>query len=263
MKYKPHQTGMTLIEIMIALLIGAFLLGGVLQIFSGSQQTYRMQENLSRLQENGRFALDFLAHDIRMAGYWGCLSPNSPNIDIAGADNNVGVANIDDGTDSITLKGIFDPTLTPTGACDSPANCGPGGPLTCLAPPSCGLVNCYTDLSSTIVYKINNAVLQQDTNNQHNGMVEGIENMQILYGVDTDDPGDHVPNYYVPANPGWAATDWAKVVSIRISLLAVTLDDNLTSQPMAYTYNGVTTTPTDHRVRRVFNATIALRNRLP
>jgi len=53
MKHKTNQTGMTLIEIMVALLIGAFLLGGVLQIFTGSQQTYLMQQNLSRLQENG------------------------------------------------------------------------------------------------------------------------------------------------------------------------------------------------------------------
>ena len=75
MKNKRYQTGMTLIEIMIALLIGAFLLGGVLQIFINSKQTYRMQENLSRLQENGRFAMEFLARDIRMAGYWGCISP--------------------------------------------------------------------------------------------------------------------------------------------------------------------------------------------
>ena len=69
---------MALIEIMIALLIGAFLLGGVLQIFVSSKQTYRMQEGLSRLQENGRFAMDFLARDIRMAGFWGCHSGPSP-----------------------------------------------------------------------------------------------------------------------------------------------------------------------------------------
>ena len=80
MKNKPCQTGMTLIEIMIALLIGAFLLGGVLQIFIGSKQTYLMQQNLSRLQENGRFALDFLGKDIRMAGFLGCSSSIVPNV---------------------------------------------------------------------------------------------------------------------------------------------------------------------------------------
>ncbi|WP_262966491.1 PilW family protein [Methylobacter psychrophilus] len=80
MSNKFYQTGMTLIELMIALLIGAFLLGGVIQIFIGSQQTYRMLENLSRLQENGRFALDFLARDIRMAGFLGCSDSITPNV---------------------------------------------------------------------------------------------------------------------------------------------------------------------------------------
>jgi type IV pilus assembly protein PilW len=46
MKNGLSQSGISLIEIMIALLIGAFLLGGVLQIFIGGKQTYRMQESL-------------------------------------------------------------------------------------------------------------------------------------------------------------------------------------------------------------------------
>lgn len=77
---RQRQQGMTLIEIMIALLIGVFLLGGVLQIFINSKQTYRMQEGLSRLQENGRFAMEFLSKDIRMAGFIGCSSFSSPNV---------------------------------------------------------------------------------------------------------------------------------------------------------------------------------------
>ncbi|MCK5898128.1 MAG: prepilin-type N-terminal cleavage/methylation domain-containing protein, partial [Methylococcales bacterium] len=84
---KTKQSGMTLIEIMIAMLIGVFLLGGVMQIFMSSRQSYRMQDNLSRMQENGRFAMDFLTRDIRMAGHQGCttkkakrwLDPKNPN----------------------------------------------------------------------------------------------------------------------------------------------------------------------------------------
>src|SRR5665647_885339 len=110
MKNKNHQVGMTLIEIMIALLIGAFLIGGVLEIFINSRQTYRMQENLSRLQENGRFATEFISNSIRMTGYWGCLIPSSPDTDVAGTDNGTATG-VDAGTDTLTLKGAF--TLTP------------------------------------------------------------------------------------------------------------------------------------------------------
>ena len=55
------QRGFTLIELMIAMLIGVFLMAGIIQIFISAKQGYRLQENLSRLQENGRFAMDFLA----------------------------------------------------------------------------------------------------------------------------------------------------------------------------------------------------------
>ncbi|MDD1616788.1 MAG: type IV pilus assembly protein PilW, partial [Methylococcaceae bacterium NSP1-2] len=68
------QRGFTLIELMIAMLIGVFLMAGILQIFSSAKQAYRLQENLSRLQENGRFAMDYLTKGVRMAGYMGCSS---------------------------------------------------------------------------------------------------------------------------------------------------------------------------------------------
>ena len=75
-----YQTGMTLVEIMVALTISLILLAGVMQIFLASKQTYRMQDGMSRLQENARFALHFLDQDIRMAGYHGCSSVSTqPN----------------------------------------------------------------------------------------------------------------------------------------------------------------------------------------
>ena len=91
-------------------------------------------------------------------------------------------------------------------------------------------------------------------------LVEGIENMQIFYGVDTNTPHDGA-NYYVSANQVTTSA-WPNVISVRISLLAAS-DDNLSSQAVDYTYNSTTaTTPTDLKIRRVFNATIAIRNRM-
>ena len=273
------QSGFSLVEIMIALLIGLFLMGGILQMFLANQQTYRMQSNLARLQENGRFALDFLARDIRMAGYWGCLSGLSsvPSItDIDGTDNNaVAGDDIDDGTDTIKLKGVFDLfVLAPPLDCEEPAST-PGS--CCKTDPSLtanicpNLVNCYRYTNSTLNYKINASVLQQDTgevgdptqvgdpNRMYNGMIEGIQDMQILYGIDFNTDG--VADYYVSA-----FANMTQVVSVRISLLAVTLDDNLTPQPIPYTYyvNNIPTNimPADRKIRRIFTTTIALRNHL-
>ncbi|TAL43763.1 MAG: pilus assembly protein PilW, partial [Methylovulum sp.] len=109
------------------------------------------------------------------------------------------------------------------------------------------------------LWRLDNAVATGGTNPVE--LVEGIEDMQVLYGEDTDAIRDGTANYYVAA--GTAGLNMDQVVSVRISLLVRTIDDNLADAPLAYTYNGVTTTPGDRRLRRVFTSTIAVRNRLP
>ncbi len=77
------QHGMTLVELMVALVIGLLLLAGVIQIFLSNRAAFSFNEGLARLQENGRFATDTLSTRARMAGYLGCLSgvPVSNNLD--------------------------------------------------------------------------------------------------------------------------------------------------------------------------------------
>jgi type IV pilus assembly protein PilW len=70
------QHGMTLIELMVALAIGAFLMLGAVTVFVQSRTAFRVTETLSRLQENARFALDTMEPDIRMAHFWG-LTPRT------------------------------------------------------------------------------------------------------------------------------------------------------------------------------------------
>lgn len=244
------QKGLTLIELMIAMLLGVFLIGGILQIFISTKQSYRMQENLSRLQENGRFAMDFIARDMRMTGYWGCLNPSAVDVDIAGTNDNNAAADADtladddanadsitDDTDTITLRGAFSQPLA--GTCGTAVNTAAAY---------------YTHASSSVTYRINKGVLQKNGDD----LIEGIENMQILYGEDTDANG--TANRYLPAN---TVGNMANVVSIRISLLVRTIDDNLAAQTLLYSFNGVNNiNPGDRRIRRVFTSTIAVRNRL-
>lgn len=70
--------GFSLVEILVALAISLFLVAGIIQLFVGSKQTYRFHDGLSRIQENGRFALELMARDIRMAGHYGCLPASAP-----------------------------------------------------------------------------------------------------------------------------------------------------------------------------------------
>lgn len=66
--------GVTLVELMIALLIGTILVLGLIQVFTASRSAYQLSEGLARTQENGRFALDYLQRDLRMAGHFGCVN---------------------------------------------------------------------------------------------------------------------------------------------------------------------------------------------
>lgn len=67
-----NQRGLSIVEIMVAMVIGLILMAGVIQVFLGSKMTYRVNEALGRLQEDGRFSLEYLSRDVRMAGYSGC-----------------------------------------------------------------------------------------------------------------------------------------------------------------------------------------------
>jgi len=74
-----NQSGLTLVELMVAMVISLLLLGGTITIFMSNKQSYLMNEASSRVQENGRFSLDFLKDDIRMTGFMGCISPANGN----------------------------------------------------------------------------------------------------------------------------------------------------------------------------------------
>lgn len=68
------QRGLSLIEMMIAIALGAVLLLGLVEVFSTVKAAYVTANGLSRIQENSRFAMEFLRRDARMAGQWGCLN---------------------------------------------------------------------------------------------------------------------------------------------------------------------------------------------
>ena len=70
-KFK-HQSGLTLVEVLVAMVIGLFLLTGIAQAYLSNRVSYTFSEAISRIQENGRFALDTMTQDLRMAGFFGC-----------------------------------------------------------------------------------------------------------------------------------------------------------------------------------------------
>lgn len=72
---KNRMSGLSLVELMVAIAISVLLLMGVVALFVSSRASYETTERMSRIQENGRFALDQIAADIRAAGFNDCARP--------------------------------------------------------------------------------------------------------------------------------------------------------------------------------------------
>ena len=70
-KPRYRSRGFSMVELMVALVITLILLAGIGQIFLSSKKSFVIQNALARIQENGRYAMDVLASDLRRAGYWG------------------------------------------------------------------------------------------------------------------------------------------------------------------------------------------------
>ncbi|MDJ0878901.1 MAG: PilW family protein [Halieaceae bacterium] len=81
-KARGRQAGMTLVELMVAMALGAFLIAGVVNVFLANKDSSQIETSLARLQENGRIALDLLVADLRDVYYMGCSSfrRRPPNI---------------------------------------------------------------------------------------------------------------------------------------------------------------------------------------
>lgn len=75
-----RMRGLSLIELLIAVVLGSLVVAAVGNVYLSSTRTYRTQEGLARLQEGARFAFETMTYDIRMAGFTGCSSATSVNV---------------------------------------------------------------------------------------------------------------------------------------------------------------------------------------
>jgi len=72
---KKHHHGFSLVELMIAMAVGLFLMGGIVSIFGASAKAQSESMQTARLQQELRASLSIMRTDIRRAGYWGNALP--------------------------------------------------------------------------------------------------------------------------------------------------------------------------------------------
>lgn len=258
-----RQQGVSLIEIMIGMLLSLILVAGVVQVYISNKQTYYLQDELSRLQENGRFAVDILQRVIRGAGFDNDLAFNAANtIDAGnGASDQL----------EVIQSGRFDCVGTQLSVAPNP-------PIA---------VNDLFFIDAN-----NNLACLGSGNPNPQPLVENVDQMQVLYGVDTD--GNRTADRYINATAVNGAGLWTNVVSVRIGLLlsTSTREERSRMVQQAQNFGTVANSPMlavfdinndgtpdlfdtdgdgipdssvaqDNRLYRVYTTTIALRNRVP
>jgi len=293
-----RQSGISLIELLISIAIGLFLLVGVVSVFGNSHRVYHQLNQASQQIENGRMAVQMLTDDVGLAGFYGryynllstpgtapdpCETADMAALRTAsalvlqgfdatrGSLTCVPAANYLSGTDVLVVRRA-DSTVTAPASLTAQqvyiqANADPndsGNPLIALgtaanftltnkdataAPirkyhvhiyfvspcsiPTGGGTTCTgaSDDGGTPIPTLKRLELTIDPADGTRKMVvtplvEGIENFQVDYGLDTDSDGS--PNGAYVTAP--ALTDWQNVVAVRINVLARNLlaDANFT-----------------------------------
>lgn len=329
------QAGLSLIELMISITLGLILMTGVVQVFLSSKTTFTTQQAMSRVQETGRLAMEFLSRDIRMAAYYGCVRPqvvytgtitaggglhtnfgegimgydgagvagfnkdtnlgdsitplsgNTANIIVVRSANQIGVP-ISKANDSNNLYGYTAAAVVgdcANGICKDDvavvADCSKvrvfevsavsitGNELTVSHDDGWGggmdpLENFITGEimpMNTVVYFLAEGASGQPTLWQRTNtdaaveLLEGVEHMRITYATNNNS------NYRLAS--ALAAGDWANVTSVRVELVARSLENNVLEEPQPYTFAGEPVEPPagDRFLRQVFSTTIGIRSR--
>src|SRR6185295_17642885 len=75
---RGRDAGFTLVELMVALVIGVVVVASALSLYAHGRNVYRVNERVARLQEQGRYALSMIEPDIELAGFYGFT--NQPGV---------------------------------------------------------------------------------------------------------------------------------------------------------------------------------------
>lgn len=213
--HRHNQRGLSLISLMIALLIGTFLLAGLFAVWFQTRQTFSAQNQLAQVQDNQRMALIILGNAVQSAGYYPVsanYSATPPNplytqttaFPVASPFTVAGQAiygtHPSTGNDTLELRFVADPTL--------------GNTLDCLG---------QTDAAKTLVtntFQIdaNNNLTCSVNGNAAQTIVPGIQGFKVYYGV--SGTHDNSVTEYLTADQ-MTSTTWGYVESVNLQLTFV------------------------------------------
>jgi type IV pilus assembly protein PilW len=222
-----RQSGFTMIELMVALLIGLFLMGGLMTLLQNNRKAFSSQSALAQLQDSERLAMTMMTGVIQQAGYFTDPTINSPSTALSAAP-------------------AFSTTLPAAAAFASGAGLAfaAGQGLTGAAVAGSdvisaryttatgdGILNCSGGQNSSganATYTNQFSVAQNAQNVwqlgclRENGtfypLVNNVTNLTVLYGVSTSATNTTNVDTYMTAAQVTAATAWNNVISAKVTL---------------------------------------------
>jgi type IV pilus assembly protein PilW len=113
MTYRNRQSGFSLLEMLLAMALGLIVVTGIVQLFIGNSQSASIISGQARLQENARFAFEFISRAARRAGYFGCIRDNQTRVwGLVGNPVQLPEYNVDESVGGLDSNG--DGTWTPS-----------------------------------------------------------------------------------------------------------------------------------------------------
>ena len=231
---RARQSGLSLIELMIAILIALFLIGGIIVVEQGVHRAYGDQSGISKLQDEERFAMSVLTDAISSAGYYPdpTITSQATALPSTGSPLNM-----------LAGQSVYGPPTSGSAPHDSiyvrfmTAN-GDGIGL-------CdGTTNNYgvnTTFTSNIYVSGNQLYCQVTPGgsgaNPAVALVDGVTDMQVWYGVSTAGIDNNVDTYIPSTN--MTANYWQSVSSVMVQLTFVNPLYGAPGQPQHVTFRRV------------------------
>jgi type IV pilus assembly protein PilW len=211
------QRGFTLVELMIALLIALFLIGGLVTLVGAMKITFANQNGLSQLQESERMAMTLMTDVIESTGYFPnpLINAATSSFPVTGAFSFAGQALVGTGTYADQTPGGQTITVRYlTAGNDNVINCTGNTSNVAASFVNTFSIDANGNLNCTLIL---NGVAQAPI-----PLISGLTSMQIYYGVQTNAAlSNNSVDTYLDANAVAAGNYWSNVKSVQITLTLV------------------------------------------
>ncbi len=182
-------SGYTLVEWMIAIVLGLFIFGGLLSLYVISNETTSNSLDNGELQENGRIAMNLLLRDLRMAGFWGDYTGLPLALD-SGVTLSAAASGFDSSNDCLDNRGVgsfpeASLNLRSVWVIHVDNSGNKGSALSCISLPSGAVLAPNTDIID-IKRTIGESVLDSDSlDSDHYYAATTVHALQFFKGSET------------------------------------------------------------------------------